>query len=278
MFRLTLYVVLVILVVQINTLALSVSGTSGSIDFDGKGTISHMAFPFRTDDVYGGNCIDGTSGLVITVCHPALDTSLIASNIVRAEYLRIEWTTPPSVTFGCTGCASSVHVGLLDLLNFGSSLTEEKTAELQALIDQYGPSAIHMRLSVQGTSSGGNGLVNVFSIARAVNLDLKADGLPNKFNPHSRGVTPLAVLSTQTFDATGIDVSSVRFGRTGHEAPPLRFLLDDADGDGDTDLIVFFNSEESGLECGTLFSYLTGTTLTGQQIAGIDSITTVGCH
>ena len=97
-------------------------------------------------------------------------------------------------------------------------------------------------------------------------------------NARSRGVIPVAILTTEDFDATSLDVTSLRFGITGEEAAAVRAVLDDVDNDGDIDLVAFFHSPDTGIDCDTLFTYLSGTTLTGLDIAAIDSVNIVGCH
>ena len=121
------------------------------------------------------------------------------------------------------------------------------------------------------------GSVEVASSVQAVALDIKPGAVPNTLNLHSRGVIPVAILTTDRFDATSIDVSSLRFGATGEEAAAVRAVLDDVDDDGDTDLLVFFRNQDTGVDCETLFTYLTGVTVVGTEIAGIDSVNVVGC-
>ena len=94
---------------------------------------------------------------------------------------------------------------------------------------------------------------------------------------------PVAILTTDatdnvgTFDATTVDPTTVRFGSTGTEATPVQDALEDVDGDGDTDMILRFNTQDTGIECGDTSATLTGQTFDGQTIHGTDSIETVGC-
>ena len=67
------------------------------------------------------------------------------------------------------------------------------------------------------------------------------------------------------------------FGRTGTQAPAVHFALEDVDLDGDIDLILHFNTQATGIQCGDTSASLTGTTFSGQMIQGLDSINTVGC-
>jgi len=110
-----------------------------------------------------------------------------------------------------------------------------------------------------------------------VHIDIKPGGDPNSINPRSRGVIPVAILTTEDFDATAVDPTMVLFGETGTEASPFHYAFEDVDGDGDIDMILHFRTQETGLVCGTTEAILTGKTLDGQAIEGSDSIKTVGC-
>ncbi len=63
------------------------------------------------------------------------------------------------------------------------------------------------------------GLVTVILFAMAssagailmVDIDIKPGGDPNSINLNSRGVIPVAILSTETFDATTLDPSTIVF-------------------------------------------------------------------
>lgn len=115
------------------------------------------------------------------------------------------------------------------------------------------------------------------SPAKPVAIDIKPGSLPNSVNPKSKGVIPVAILTTDTFDAASVDPATVRFGKTGTEAPPVHSALEDVDGDRDTDLIFHFNTQATGIQCGDTSASLTGKTFDGQMIEGADSIKTAGC-
>ena len=53
--------------------------------------------------------------------------------------------------------------------------------------------------------------------------------------------------------------------------------IEDADGDGDLDLILHFKTQETGIQCGDTSAFLTGETFDGQAVEGSDSIKTAGC-
>jgi hypothetical protein len=111
-----------------------------------------------------------------------------------------------------------------------------------------------------------------------VAIDIKPGGSPNSINPRSNGNIPVAVLTTDSFDASSVDPSTVRFGRKGKEAAALRSSLEDVDGDGDLDLVLHFDTQQTSIVCGDTSARLTGKTSNGQQFTGSESIRTVDCQ
>jgi hypothetical protein len=110
-----------------------------------------------------------------------------------------------------------------------------------------------------------------------VPIDIKPGSFPNSINPRSRGKIPVAILTTDRFDATTVSPTTVRFGPTGSEAAPVHSALADVDRDGDIDLILQFKTQGTGIKCGDVSARLTGKTFGGQAVEGSDSIRTVGC-
>jgi hypothetical protein len=99
---------------------------------------------------------------------------------------------------------------------------------------------------------------------------------PVPINPRSAGVIPVAILSTSTLAAADIDPASVRFGPSNAlNVSPAS--LQDIDGDGRSDLILHFRTQDTGLDCSSASALLTGRTLIGQTFAGSEEIATVGC-
>jgi hypothetical protein len=130
-------------------------------------------------------------------------------------------------------------------------------------------------------AGGGDAFVAKIAVALSavhVDIDIKPGGSPNSINPRSKGHIPVAVLKTDSFDASTIDPSTVQFGRKGKEAAPLHSSLEDVDWDGDLDLVLQFETQATGIQCGDSSARLTGKTLDAQQLEGSDSIRTVGCH
>ena len=117
-----------------------------------------------------------------------------------------------------------------------------------------------------------------------VDIDVKPGSDRNPVDPLSRGVIPVAVLTTSVedgeaadFDATTLDPTSVRAGRGEASEAHGGGHIEDVDGDGDLDLVLHFSTTAAEILCGDTELLLSGMTLDGSEVAGRDSIETVGC-
>lgn len=117
-----------------------------------------------------------------------------------------------------------------------------------------------------------------YALFRSVTIDIKPGDDPNAINPKSKGIIPVAILTSGAFDATTVDPTTVHFGAVGTEAAMVQFALEDVDGDSDTDMILHFKTQDTGIVCGDTSAALKGKTITGQAIGGSNSIKTVGCQ
>ena len=107
----------------------------------------------------------------------------------------------------------------------------------------------------------------------AVTIDIKPDSDPNSINLKSKGVIPVAILTTPDLDATTVDAETVRFGPD--QAHPTQYALEDVDGDGDLDLILHFRTQDAGIAPGDTSAMLVGWTYADRPIIGLDSVRTV---
>jgi hypothetical protein len=111
-----------------------------------------------------------------------------------------------------------------------------------------------------------------------VTLDIKPGSATNQINLKAHGVIPVAVLTTTGFDASTIDVLTVCFGDA--DAPAERDCMEthgrghlqDVDGDGDQDLLLHFEIQQTGIDAGDIQACLTGRIVDGQTIQGCDSV------
>ena len=110
-----------------------------------------------------------------------------------------------------------------------------------------------------------------------ISIDIKPGRSGNRVNLKGKGKISVAILTTHDFDATTVSPTTVRFGRTGTEAAPVRFVPRDVNADGLTDLILAFDIEDTDIRCGDTAASLTGETVAGRAIHGTDAIKPVRC-
>src|SRR5882724_3706498 len=205
------------------------------------------------------------------------------------EVTVVRWIAPSSARFCVQGAVAGLDQGptttsFYEVLNSNRIL-------YSATIDSYRlPLLFHDVLTVSAGDtvdfavdfgqdgnyfSDSTGIQFKVTKATSIAIDIEPGTFPNSINPRGKGVIPVAILTTDTFDATAVDPTTVRFGPNGTEAAPVQSALEDVDGDGDTDMILHFKTQDTGIVCGDTSASLTGETFGGQAIEGSDSIKTV---
>jgi hypothetical protein len=120
-----------------------------------------------------------------------------------------------------------------------------------------------------------------------VEIDVKPGSDPSSVNPNSGGSTPVAILSSEEFDAATVDPFSVCFGSEHDEHARSCMLdpnggqpkLEDVTGNGHEDLVLHFRTRDTGIQHGDENACLTGVLHEEHgdiQISGCSDINTVG--
>ncbi len=104
-----------------------------------------------------------------------------------------------------------------------------------------------------------------------VEIDIKPGSYPNSINLKSKGVIPVAILTSEDFDAATVDPETVVFA----DASPVHYAVEDVDYDGDYDLILHFRTQETSIASGDTEACLIGETYDGVSIVGCDSVRTL---
>jgi uncharacterized repeat protein (TIGR01451 family) len=107
-------------------------------------------------------------------------------------------------------------------------------------------------------------------------IDIEPGCNPSFIDLSSNGVIPVAILTTENFNANSVDGGTVTFGPDHAQPIHSDAYFEDVNGDGNLDWIGRFRTQETGIEAGDTEATLTGKALDGSNFQGTDSIVTVG--
>lgn len=149
----------------------------------------------------------------------------------------------------------------------------QSEAEAESLLELC-PEATGMffEVAVKGTTQG----PATFTL---VEIDIKPGSFPNSVNLESKGVVPVALLSSSSFNATTVDPATLTLAgasvRLLVKSEKFQCSRQDSNQDGLTDLVCQFDTAELQLEPGSDVAVLTGKTFAGQTIRGQDTVRVV---
>jgi len=243
---------------------------------------------------------DGSQGTPYVLARGVTSTSCIsltpetAINPVGTSHtLTVSARTAPSVP-ECSGPESSPAAGIVITFTVEAGPNTGVTGTCTTAADgtctftytsngTEGTDIIRARGTINNLLQTSNQAQKTWEIPPVTNvvIDIKPGSFPNSIKLSNNGVIPVAILSTSTFDATTVDPSTVCFGDA--EAPAERDCteahstghIQDADGDGDLDLVLHYETGQTGIDHGDTQACLTGTTFGGTAIEGCDSVRTL---
>jgi hypothetical protein len=232
-------------------------------------TISSHDFGMNSSDVGQPGAGGGASLAVFsTAWHDPTLHAAVRDNFVAAGSVVIEDGPVPDEY--CANYAITCDAdGFVSVLYNGEEVLQSTvaiTVPMHFTIINYDKPATVKNLTI----TAGQGPLTV-------NIDIKPGSDPNSINPKSKGVIPVAILTTSDFDATQVNALSVEFGHNGANETHGQGHVEDVDVDGDQDMVLHFNTQETGIRCGDTDTPLTGETVSEEVFTGTDSIQTVGC-
>lgn len=124
---------------------------------------------------------------------------------------------------------------------------------------------------VEETDETNNTLAAAIDFCRP-RIDIKPGSDINPVNLKSRGVIPVAILGSETFDVTAIDETTITFGPAGATIAHRHAHLEDVNQDGLMDMLVHFRTQETGIAPGDSEACLSAALYEGRVITACDNI------
>jgi hypothetical protein len=120
---------------------------------------------------------------------------------------------------------------------------------------------------------GGTLKITTIPVQSAITVDIYPNRTPNRVFLSRNYTLYVSVLGSETFDVTTLNSSTVKFGKTGTEASPMRApLIRDLNGDCYLDAMYGFMTYDCGFALGDTQGWLKGSTASGIPVEGSDSV------
>lgn len=251
-------------------------------------TVTHA---YADDSPAGGYTVtltvtdeDGFGTLVTT----AATIGNVAPSVAATGEGRVDFGESFDVTFSISDPGTGDSWGWVVDWGDGASSTGS-TADQGTPVSTghvYGASGDYVVTVTVTDDDGGVGSAQVDAEVGPVpiDIDIKPGSFPNSVNPRQKGRLPVAILTTEDFDATTVAPSSITLGNddgadTGvarrHDGTYMAGP-EDVDGDGDVDLVLHFEVpalvSNGDLDVDTTELVLNGATADGTTVQGVDSV------
>lgn len=228
-----------------------------------------------------------TCSVVVTNEGPGLPRDVVLTDTVTSTLPSSQWSlSPPVATVGTS--AAAVPCTMTSAAAFTcaiGSIPVGETATVVVAVNPQAPGSFGNVAVVATASTDPDSADDVASDTVLVHLPVAVDVQPvgetGGLGGRTGGQLPVAVLTTPTFDATRLLVTSLCFGDA--EAPAERDCTEahgrghvvDIDKDRDADLSLHYEVAQTGIDPGDTRACLIGRTVTGVAVYGCDAVRTV---
>ena len=166
--------------------------------------------------------------------------------------------------------AKSAHYTFLSTNPFKFESGVAYLIRIEARSESKFPVTGDVPLGFQGNFLNRSTVYMRYGIPFPIEIDIKPGSSPNSINLKSKGVVPVAVLTTDDFDALSIDPYTVLFAG----ASAAHWTVCDVDNDGDWDMLFHFRTQELNIDEDSTEASLTCIS-EGFYYGGSDSVRTV---
>jgi hypothetical protein len=247
------------------------AGSDGLGAVDLTVDLGPWAHPYNYSDMTGAVVVGSTSP-------QGFWTVVQDSQTPGFEWGRITWNNepqgsePPGTQIVVEARAADTEAGL-----GGQPFQSVSDGELFSMFGRY----IEVRVTLKASPGGVSPVLSDIRIQPHViyvDLDIKPGSYPNSINcDNQKEDIAVAVLTTEDFDATTVDHTTVTFEGASEthvdkKTGEPRRHEEDVDQDGDIDLVFHFRQGESNLSCESTEGILVGETYAGVPIEGSDSV------
>lgn len=110
-----------------------------------------------------------------------------------------------------------------------------------------------------------------------VAIDIVPGDSENTINIKNNKPLEVAILTSEAFDASGIDASTVTFGPDSALCFE-DYSMEDVDHDGDADMVLRFDVQATGIDCTCDTAELTGLTFAGEEFSSQGRVNVKPCN